>query len=832
MDFRTCPACQASILEDDVDDCPFCGASLSGKSAPKPTPAKPQAAKPGAKPAATTASKSTPTKAASPAARRTEPEEEEEDADPFDVDTSAVRDAHPISTKRTKSTPMPVTCPMCETSGFISPRMANKDVKCCNPDCMVPVFKAPPLPKKEVVVEEAPPGMSLASKITMGVMGLLVVIGAFIAYSFMTGEDDKPGTTDPNLTGTAPTNSGEDIDEDNGNDPGPVEPTGPTHTLDHIMSQSLSEMILQSQRTGNDNRSPPFCRQMIAEVQFAMENDSAGREHLAQLRRVARGKLYFETAPLSVLAYRLFQAGDDAAANAVLDEAIASVVNLPTVGRQSLDDLTLLCAVLCRGERWDDALRLVRTYRTIEPRGRTSAMWRGAHDFQTFDFSEEFELPYLMDMPDSLSVAITRTLCAHDAWDTAWTWTTKVEGVDVRDNCQGAWAGALTIVSHRTADPALLERLDPAIASAAPVGQGRMWAAVADGHLLFDKTTEAEEAVTNATTILTGVTIPPLAAVPQMRAIHDSKGRPFAGLIDPAALRSLALAWADVGHAQSELGHADSAWEAFAHSLDALRGTTPGPRATQALVDECANQEAAVKGRLSGLGVTDPNRTGFYQYRGQCEQIDGLADERMNWETSLLTRAANLGLVQQVWAHIKERNATSLPLNEQEPWFTSSLPARIEMVARRVSEPSVVEDIRATITPPPRPSPYERIDYFLLGVTNATTPDAIRTEFYNHYNDASVDDELLDARYLDAVTMLFQTRGVGPAFELARKGPTTTIIEDAFRLLTALAIVSGQQDAMWDAYLVERGRFNVTEKVATFRGLIDGIIALREEEAP
>ena len=48
MEFRTCPACQASVLEDDVEDCPFCGASMSGKPAAKPKPTATAPAKAGA----------------------------------------------------------------------------------------------------------------------------------------------------------------------------------------------------------------------------------------------------------------------------------------------------------------------------------------------------------------------------------------------------------------------------------------------------------------------------------------------------------------------------------------------------------------------------------------------------------------------------------------------------------------------------------------------------------------------------------------------------------------------------------------------------------------
>jgi hypothetical protein len=839
MDFRTCSACKASILEDDVDDCPFCGASLSGKSAKPKAPAPAAGTKPAAKPTgtkpagkpATTASKAASAKPA--ATRRTDADDEGEDADPFEVDTSAVRDAHPISPKRTKTTPVPVTCPMCETSGFISPRLAGKEVKCCNPDCMVPVFKAPPLPKKEEVVVETPQGMTMASKITMGVMGLMLLIGAGIIYSMVTGGDDGDDVVVTNPTHPVNDDNGDPPDPENPGEETPAEAAGPKYTLDFIQTESLAEMARQAQRT-SDNRSPPFGRQMVAETHFILGDDSSGREELVQLRGASRGKLYFDIAPLAELAWRHFEQGDDAAANAVLDEAMAASVNLPTVSRQSLDDASLLCAALGRAERWEDALGIVRQQRTLEPRGRTSALWRGALEFKSFDFSEEFDRPYLMGMPDSLSVAITRTMCARGAWDEAWTWTTKVDGEDVRHNCQAAWAAAVTITAHRSGDAELLTRLDAAIAAGDPVGQARMWAAIADGHLLAEKTAEAEAALASAVAALQAVPTPPVAEVPSMRAIHDSRGRPFEGLTDPAPFRSLGLAWADVGHMHVALGHSEEAGAAFASGVAAMRGAVPSPVATQALVNECRSQETEVKSRLAAAGVSDASRTGFFQYRGQCEALHQLAARRFEEQVALLMRAANLGLVEEAWQIVHEGDSSELPANEREPWRTSSIPARIIGIAGRAGNQAIIDDITSTITPPPRPTSLDRLHYFLLGVNSGTTIQQISDEFSKYYSDSSVDEDALDAVFLKTVSTVHEARGLAPAIELAGKAGEARppVVEDAFRLLSSLAVVSGKQDEIWDAYLRQRGKLSVTEKVAVFRGLIDGILVVRRNETP
>src|SRR5690349_12284001 len=146
MDFRNCPSCKASVLEDDVEDCPFCGASMSGKPSSKPVAAKPApqvkstaAAKPQAAAAAGGAKSGAPTGAK----RRPTPEELDDGTDPFEVDTRSIVKAPPVSPKPAKGRMQRVVCPMCETPGFISPQQVGKEVKCCNPQCLMPVFTVP-----------------------------------------------------------------------------------------------------------------------------------------------------------------------------------------------------------------------------------------------------------------------------------------------------------------------------------------------------------------------------------------------------------------------------------------------------------------------------------------------------------------------------------------------------------------------------------------------------------------------------------------------------------------------------------------------------------------
>src|SRR4051812_13176390 len=152
MDLPTCPACKQSVLDEEAVECPFCGAPMKGgASAARPgAAAKPPAAKsPAARPG-TSKTGSSPDIAARSSAGRGRPEKTDDepaapaaDDDPFAIDPSVAASAIPVSRQPGPGKPLEVVCPMCETKGFVSLKAAGKQVKCCNPQCMVPIFTAP-----------------------------------------------------------------------------------------------------------------------------------------------------------------------------------------------------------------------------------------------------------------------------------------------------------------------------------------------------------------------------------------------------------------------------------------------------------------------------------------------------------------------------------------------------------------------------------------------------------------------------------------------------------------------------------------------------------------
>ncbi len=168
-------------------------ASTASKSSPAASAAAPaaKAAKPSAPTPQSTpsAAKVTSSKSAAPRATMNQPLEAkpassplggatgffDEIGDPLDVKTTLGRNAIPASKQKTKSRPHKITCPMCETVGYIPQSAAGKEVRCANPKCMVPVFVAPRIEKK--AAEAATPAKSGMSPIVLGLLVVLLLLG-------------------------------------------------------------------------------------------------------------------------------------------------------------------------------------------------------------------------------------------------------------------------------------------------------------------------------------------------------------------------------------------------------------------------------------------------------------------------------------------------------------------------------------------------------------------------------------------------------------------------------------------------------------------------------
>ncbi|QDU40832.1 hypothetical protein Mal4_51940 [Maioricimonas rarisocia] len=821
MSFRTCPACKASVLEDDAELCPFCGASMSGK--PTPTPAKAAApSAPAKKPAAGSAAKpagKAPAANKAAAKRPAAAEESADSGDPFDVDTAAMRKAFPVQPRPKKGCMVRVVCPMCDTPGFIPEKQQGKDVKCCNPECLVPVYTAPE-PEPEETEDEAP-AANWTTRIFWGVAGTALVAGLITVYMVVfNAEVDE---TDP--LAVPPIAANDDGEEDPLNDPtgGGTKPevvVDPPVTPAEIRDEALPEMVKAAQQRDN-NRSKPFGRQQAAEAYALVGDLSKARQQLTRLADVGRTVPFYRIGPLVEIARQQRNAGDMAAANATLDKALA-VASFPRVGRQPLDAVGNLAAALVINDRLDDATQLVTSHAAGGSRGALSALWQGAMDLKTYNVSVESTHPYLHQMPGAIWVAVTRSVAHEGTVDQAVTWARAADDVSVRDNSLAAWAG----VAAARGNDEDMQALDAIAGNSSPTGQTRIWAAVADAQLLAGKTEAAKASLEKADAALASLSVPQPQPLPDMKAIYRSIGRRNAGLPDPAPWYSAALAAADLAELHKRLGDGETAWERLRTALRFTAGTAPGLSATKALTEQNSdfNRASTEQQLKSALGLKDSELfLAFNRYRRQCEMLHDEAQKRFRFEVQLLRRAVRLGMEESVWTLVDGRDE-ALGTSVAQPYLESTLSGLLSVTAKERGNSELEAAVRSGMAGTSvQMNPGDVIVIGIQRLLQADQFDQIVQILRSYYRTPGHDRYVADREVMIAISQYQDEAGYSAAIDLILQLPDPLIREDCLLLTSARAGLDRKEDSAWKA--LAKQNLSATERVAAYRGLIGGLRA-------
>lgn len=828
MDFRTCPACKASVLEDDVADCPFCGASMSGKPSAK-APAKPAAkaaAAPVKAPAAAPAAapeKPAP-KPTGPAKRPVFGQTTADEENPFDIDTNVARKAAPVSPKPTKTRTLAYTCKMCETTGYILPTDAGKDVKCHNPNCLQPIAKAP-LPEKKVVVEEKKAGLN---PLTMALIGIPLV-GA-IAFGVMTlMNEEKKEVAGPEI---------------------PVTPT-PTIKTDEIISDKPTEVVqvvldaagvrkksletIETVANGQQKDRPQALRLQYASEGRADAGDLKGAAAL--LGRITSGSkaTHFHAIPALVrIAVGHLRAGNQAEAVKHLDSALRYMDTLPTNNRQALDAIAGLSAALVQVGRAPEAAALIKKYNEYSNRGQATLQWMSTTEGGTFSIEDEATRPYHVDVSAPLWVSVVEILVYRGDVGAGLELckAAEIPGVDARNNCYAGWAGALA-GSRGMAAADVDARLTQAIADHAlgNIAQARMWSAVASRRAKVGDATAAQASLDKAIAAIGNE--PPLTpvALPSMKAIYDSRGRLFGGLPDPAPARSRALAHGDVAQVQTLLGSADAASKSLEQAFAASSAMAPGRSLTKALVEATEKDKAVYEAQLAqALGLKNATPQEMFRtsstYRTQANALDVEATKRLELESRILRSCISLGLLQPVWDLIKARHEAADPA-VQQPLLTTEAAGFLVVKAILLGQQPLTQEVGAALTG--AQADIHALDAMTARAYSAMAKNdlkAVANEFDAAYRSAvgaqnpqRIDIEVL--RFIEVHTAKLDAKDV--LYNLIIKLGDPVVREDACRLLAARTMQAGKASELWYAQqnkLLNHELKN-SDRVALLRGFLE-----------
>src|SRR5690606_7779671 len=126
----------------------------------------------------------------------------------------------------------------------------------------------------------------------------------------------------------------------------------------------------------------------------------------------------------------------------------------------------------------------------------------------------------------------------------------------------------------------------------------RIQAGLAAGYLLGGDRSKAEAALVQALESFATITKPSTVEAPTMKQIHDSEGRPNAGLPDVSPLQSAAAAAVQLARLQASLDQQQAGWQTLLQAWDFTAGMAPDLTSISTLVDEFDKQKSRAEAKL------------------------------------------------------------------------------------------------------------------------------------------------------------------------------------------------------------------------------------------
>jgi len=841
MDLPSCPACGQSVLDNDVVDCPFCGASMSGGQ-----PASPAASSP---PTPQPTQPEVPAEAASTAPGPPTAEEGAagEADDLFGIDPDTTRTAIPMSPRRAQGHSLEVVCPMCEAVGYVSRRASGRDVRCTNPDCLVPVFTAPRLEKPPPAAPaEAEPTPRRGGGLMLAVLLVAVLIGGgvLVVFGERAGWFEKTASTEPSPPPSDIVRSRAATTLPPVSDAQPVEvpaasPVGPvTRTVEDIRRDVFARMV-KAARQRENNRSKPLCRRLTAEAFAAEGRLEDARGELARLTVVGRKLPYLQVLPLVTIAWKQLDAGDRNAASSTLREAVVRARTLLPDNPESVEAATELAVALWAIESPDRGTRLPLTA-DRGPRWTQRARLRRCRMFGRFDIDAETLGEPVPGHADPVIATVTAGLVERGYSEAALQHVIALAATEAGDRrlevtggCLAAWAGTRVRVAGEIQPKELQGEIERAQSSLTGVGAyggritARALARAAVALLDAGDRALATEVVALAKTALAEDSTHAEPAPMGLAEIYDFR------LPDPGPLRLELAACADLARAQSVLEPDDAAvW--FIRALACARGIGPSPTLTRRLLDEIKLRRTAVAARLKqqfNLVSDDEITTRMRRYHDKCRELDVAAGQRLELVIALLDAAADWNLLDLAFNDVKQRFAARSAVRH-EPFGTTLLPDRLRIRFEAAGRSDTVAELRQLFTTSPtdfserlRQSTGERIKQGnLAAVVAAVIADAARRP--EAILRAERHDWLL--RLAARIARAGNTEAALKFIEAFNDPRSTLWREQAYELTAALAarLHDDAPSVIWNHVVAKH-----TEQVALLAGMLAGMRA-RQSTTP
>ena len=810
MDFPVCPSCGQSVIDDDVDDCPFCGSSMKAKPGAKPSPkpaaAKPAASKPAEKPAA--GAKPPAGKPAAPGRPGAKPGPA--DDFPFEAEVPGAKTAVQAMPNPSKGRSVQVVCPMCETEGYIPPTAVGKDVKCANSKCMVPIFKAP-APKVEAAPEPTPKKKSnivVVGGVTVAVVGVIGAAAVFVPG--MLAQKPKPGVmseedkallsqsstpTKPPKTET-PAETKTDVPATD------VKPTekGVTDELLASVVKQLNEAALTNQPK---QRSKPVCRQLAAEACIRLGDLKTAGEHLSQLEIVGANVPYYRIEP-GVALFWLNWETDKANAGKNLDLALEDARKLPKIGRHQMEVAGRLAAALVTAGRVKEAQELLQSHQSAENDGQLAAQTQLSSDGRLTRLNRTHAvLPW--SRPQATAAA--GSLVAHNQFSAAKSWAEAQTDNEAKGECFAIWAEGIAFHQSKPGPANSTPEIEEATKGLSAALKARVWARAACGRYVAGDAPGAAETLKLAVAELAKVAVPPEPEMPSVKTTVNYK------LPDDAPLVHAATAAAEIAYVQTLWPDQKAQAEA---TLDLSLGFARGLAPAWGAVNDRQNQaeQAGLPGlremlkREMSLKNDDQANQNAVKYRKVLTDMKSAAQRRFVLQALTMSRLAEVGLKDKVWTVVNDRSTES-NISRRDDFLGTALVGEL------------VELFRGTDT--------EKVIQAAVGGAQIVRPDLAVVRELVQQNPAQAaeyvsklpaENSPRDEIVLTVATSLAAEGNSDAVFAFISKLTDPVLREDAYRLSAALLAQHGKVDAVWKQVAIAQ---QATEKASLCRSLIVGV---------
>ncbi len=666
MSLPTCPSCGQSVLEDNVVDCPFCGAAMDGSRGAKNTPrpkAGPVVNRPGARkypdkpadpadpsaPAPVSKMPEPPKPAPRPAAggRGGKPVVDEDD--PFGVGSAAAAaSAIQATSKPEKGRLHKVVCPMCEHVGFVPKSAVGKSVRCANEKCMVPVFTA--TDPTDNGAERKPVRLSDTAEIARkaadsaqpkkrnpmlvyGIVGGILLLLTAAVLPLLTKAPDTTGLDKP-----VAIDFSKFADEEEEARLAQEAAEKARAALDAV--NPVNEAAAQTRRMISMARQPnlrdkAWARRMTGDLYLRQSDLTLAAQEFNQLLVVDRARGFYRIDPHLARHWRALAAGDTTTASKELAEVMAEASGLPRTGRMGIDAALGLSAALVNDGKMDQAQQLIaaRQLDTTIPDNR-DAIASTAWAFVAFRCRDtEVPAPAVSDALlwiNPLHCAVSLDLAIHDRWTESIAWAKTAP--DAR-SLTDALVAITEIAAIRKAAADVLNQIEAAVADKDPVSRLRVQGAVAAAA----KNVAKLDACVAAMSSLAAPTPVPLPSSTQL--VQDD-------IQDRLTFLYQAIAVAEVVRAAVANGKNEQAELALARMQQDMLAVAPPTALVRTPVNQIASNEAAFRRQLgTELRITDETQLAsmYRNYRRHLEQLDRAAEDRRLVQILLLGRIVRVG---------------------------------------------------------------------------------------------------------------------------------------------------------------------------------------------